>query len=356
MVVKLIYTAWSDLRVMQIYLNTHGTYLHVKEAMFEIRVPTNGDAVKHHLSAKKVTSIILTVAGALSSDAIRLALMHNVDLILADRSGQPLGRFWHAKLGSTTKIRKRQLAASIGPKGLAYTGRWLTAKLDTQADLLNRLKKHRKHHHELIDERCNRIHKLSAAIATCVADARKTDEVADTLRGLEGTAGRIYWQTLSTLTPEPYTFTGRSFRPATDTFNAFLNYGYGILYGRVEKALMTAGLDPYVGFMHRDDYNQKSMVFDFIEPYRPWIDQVVFRLFSGKKINASHYCKLASGITLEKPGKELLVKALGDYLDGEKVRHHRRNRSRMNGMLADAHRFAQELLETELTELEITEL
>lgn len=176
------------------------------------------------------------------------------------------------------------------------------------------------------------------------------------MRGLEGTAGRLYWQTLSELTPEPYRFSGRSFRPAVDAFNAFLNYGYGVLYSRVEKALMTAGLDPYVGFMHRDDYNQKSMVFDFIEPYRSLVDHVVFRLFSGKKINAAHYGDLAGGITLEKPGKEILIEALGNYLDGEKVRHHRRNRSRMNGMLADAHRFAQELLEVDDKELEIIEL
>jgi CRISPR-associated protein Cas1 len=343
---------------MQIYLNSFGTYLHVKEAMFEIRIPAaqGGGTQKHHLAAHKVTAIILTVAGALSSDALRLALTHNVDIILADRNGQPLGRFWHAKLGSTSKIRKRQLEASLGREGLRHTGRWLVAKLENQAALLQKLKKHRKHHHELLDERGDRIGALAHAIETCVAAGKKTSEVADTLRGLEGTAGRLYWQTLSKLTPAPYQFNGRSFRPATDAFNAFLNYGYGILYARVEKALMTAGIDPYVGFMHRDDYNQKSMVFDFIEPYRTHVDRVVFRLFSGKKVNAGHYGELAGGITLVKPGKELLIEALGNYLDGEKVRSGRRVRTRMNAMLADAHRFAQELLEREITDIEITEL
>lgn len=342
---------------MQIYLNSFGTYLHVKEAMFEIRVPAeNGTTQRHHLAAHKVTAIILTVAGALSSDALRLALRHNVDIILADQSGQPLGRFWHAKLGSTSKIRKRQLEASLGREGLAYTGQWLVGKLEQQAEWLQQLKKHRKQHHELLDERSARIGELAVAIKTCVSGAEKTSEVADTLRGLEGTAGRLYWQTLSQLTPPPYSFSGRSFRPAADAFNAFLNYGYGVLYARVEKALMTAGIDPYVGFMHRDDYNQKSMVFDFIEPYRTYVDRVVFRLFSGKKVNTDHFGELAGGITLEKPGKELLIEALGDYLDGEKVRSGRRVRTRMNAMLADAHRFAQQLLGEEITDVEITAL
>ncbi len=59
---------------------------------------------------------------------------------------------------------------------------------------------------------------------------------------------------------------------------------------------------------------------------------------------------------MEKPGKELLIAALGEYLDGDKVRHHQRVRSRANGMLADAHRFAQELLGKDLKDLEIVEL
>ncbi len=343
---------------MQIYLNSFGTYLHVKEAMFEIRVPTeSGDTQTHHLAAKKVGAIIFTVAGAMSSDAIRLALTYNVDLILADRSGHPLGRFWHAKLGSTTKIRKRQLEASLNEKGLSYTGKWLFAKLTAQADLLTQLKKHRQKHHVLLDERVIRLHELRSAIASCVETASTVAEVADTLRGLEGTAGRLYFQTLNHLMPEPYQFGVRSFRPAADPFNAFLNYGYGILYARVEKALMVAGLDPYVGFMHRDDYNQKSMVFDFIEPYRPWIDRVVFRLFSGHRVASPLYDEVAGGITLRKTGKELLIEALGQFLDGEKVRHGRRNRCRSNALLADAHRFAQELLERdEVVDIEITAL
>ncbi|CAH1002439.1 CRISPR-associated endonuclease Cas1 [Neolewinella maritima] len=342
---------------MQVYLNSFGTYLHVRDAMFEIRVPgEGGENTVHHLAAKKVKAIILTVAGAMSSDAIRLALVHNVDLILADRSGQPLGRFWHAKLGSTTKIRKRQLEASLGSEGLAYTGRWLTAKLAAQCDLLHSLRKHRKAHHELLDERRERIAALSAAITSCVTDGQRTGDVAETLRGLEGTAGRLYFQTLSALIPKQYCFAGRSSRPAADPFNAFLNYGYGILYGRVEKALMIAGLDPYVGFMHRDDYNQKSMVFDFIEPYRPWVDWVVFRLFSRKVVGLDDWGALAGGITLLKPGKEKLIEAMGKFFEGEKVRHGRRNRCRANAMLADAHRFAQELLEVEVGDVEIMEV
>ncbi|MEL6393124.1 MAG: CRISPR-associated endonuclease Cas1 [Bacteroidota bacterium] len=341
---------------MYVYLNSFGTYLHVKDAMFEIRVPDKDGAHIHHIAARKVKSIVLTTAGALSSDAIRLAMMHNVDLIIADRSGMPLGRWWHAKLGSTTKIRRKQLEAGMGRTGLGFVRNWLRTKLERQGQLLRKLKKHRKHHHDLLNDRAERIESLAQSLATVIDSANQIHEVAETLRGLEGTAGRLYFQTLSTLLLPDFQFDGRSFRPARDPFNAFLNYGYGVLYGRVEKALMVAGLDPYVGFMHRDDYNQKSLVFDFIEPYRPWIDRVVFRLFSGKHVRTNHYRGDERGLSLDKPGKVLLVESLNTFLDGEKIRHGRRNRSRGNIILAEAHQLAQKLLVEKITDPKIKEI
>lgn len=337
---------------MQLYLNTFGTYLHVKDALFELRIPVDGQTTTHHFAAKKVTAIVMTVAGALSTDAVRLALQHNVDLIFADRSGFPLGRVWHSKLGSTTRIRKVQLAASLDQRGLDWTLRWISDKLSRQNELLERLKKHRKPQHEYIDGQRSRIEALRQSLLLLNENGQTVEEIAATLRGLEGTAGRLYFQVLNELLPETAKFAGRSFRPAADPFNAFLNYGYGILYTRVEKALMIAGLDPYVGFLHRDDYNQKSMVFDFIEPYRTWVDKVVFGLFSRKLVREEHTEPVNSGVSLAKEGKVLLIEKLNDYLEVEKITYRRRKLTRAHAMQFDAHGFANELLGKENVPLE----
>ena len=329
---------------MQIHLNTYGTYVHVKEGLFEFRVPTGGSHDIHHLAAGKVTSINIGVAGAISTDALKLALRHRVEVIVSEPDGFPLGRFWGARPGSTTRIRKRQLETSISPEAVAFVLRWLVAKLDGQALHLEKLRKHRRGQREALDQGRQRIGELTSSLRSVCATAPSVDAVANTLRGLEGTAGRLYFGMLSQVVPESYRFSGRSFRPAADAFNAFLNYGYGVLYARVEKVLLLAGLDPFVGFMHRDDYNQKSLVFDFIEPYRVLVDRVVTRLFTGKRINRAHYEATTGGTSLTKAGKEILVETLNDYLDAQKVRHGRRNRSRMNALQVDAHAFAQELL------------
>lgn len=339
---------------MQLFLTTHGTYLHVKGAIFEVRSrQEDGTVSKRHFAASKVKAIVFTVNGALSTEAVVLAVKNNVDILFAEGNGTPIGRIWHSRPGSTTKIRKQQLRVSVHPAALTWVTGWLEQKMRQQAELLKVLKKHRKKHHDLLDTEYNRIQNLANSVATIGKTGGDLAIIAPTLRGLEGTAGRHYFQTLSALIPSEFRFATRNFRPALDPFNAFLNYAYGVLYGHIERALLIAGIDPYTGFMHRDDYNQKSMVFDFIEPYRIHADHVVFRLFSGKFVTQEHFESLTKGVGLTKPGKQLLLERLNDYLDVKKVRHRGRNLTRSHVIRLEAHRFANALLGEEVEGLDI---
>lgn len=328
---------------MELYINTVGAYLHVKDEMFAIQTKTEGKETTQYIAPHKLKTIVIATHAALSTDAVRLALINNVDIVFLKHDGHPLGRIWHSKMGSTTKIRKQQLVVSLNAKGLDFTKTWLTAKLDNQIEHLKDLRKHRTESYgDFIDQKTTAIDNMKLSIAT--ATANTTNEVADSLRGYEGTAGRYYWETLSALLAEQYRFDGRNMRPAKDQFNAFLNYAYGILYSKTEKTLIIAGIDPYIGFMHRDDYNQKSMVFDFIEPYRINAERVVFKLFAAKKINKAHTTEITNGLTLNKEGKVLLVEAFTNYMEVDTIKYKGRNQTRFNAMQQDAHQFAAELL------------
>lgn len=327
---------------MQLHITTYGTYVHVKDEMFEIRLKKDGEVIKKQYAASKVTQIVMTTGMALSTDAVKLAMIHNVDIVFTEQHGDPIGRVWHSKLGSTTKIRKAQLTASLGEIGLQWTKKWLTDKLENQSEFIKDLKKHRPQHAEFLDNKIERIGTILLSIQH--AKGTKVSDVAESLRGWEGTAGRMYFETLSYVLPKESQFKGRSSRPAEDAFNAFLNYSYGMLYGKVEKTLIIAGVDPYVGFLHRDDYNQLSMVYDFIEPYRIYADEVVFRLFSGKKVNKSHIDELTNGVSLNADGKKLLVETYNNFMDDTPIRHNGRNLSRSHVMQLEAHKFANELI------------
>lgn len=329
---------------MQIFINTYGTYLHVKDEMFEIKIREDKDKpVKiNHIAAHKITSFVMSKGASLSTDAIALALKHNIDIVIVENNGHPMGRFWHSKLGSTTKIRKEQLVASLNATGMSWIKSWLGEKLENQADFLQDLKKHRAQQHEFLDQKINSILEFRKNIMQ--SEANDIKQVDESFRGWEGSAGRQYFEALSRCMPEAFSFKGRSFRPAQDEFNAMLNYAYGILYSRIERALMLAGLDPFVGFMHRDDYNTKSLVFDFIEPYRIYADRFVFRLFTGKKINKAHFSEFTGGFSLNEEGKAFFVAPYLEYLDSEKIRYKGRLQTRMNAVQLEAHRFANSLI------------
>ncbi len=328
---------------MQLHINKYGTYVHVKEEMFEIRIKNEkGEVLKNQFAASKVEQIILTTGTALSSDAVKLAVMNNIDILFVEQDGKPIGRVWHSKLGSTTKIRKAQLEASLNEIGLKWTKKWLNQKIENQNEFIKDLKKHRPQHQEYLDDKINKINALNESIIS--AKASKVSEIADSMRGWEGTAGRLFFETLSYVLPKENQFEGRSSRPAKDAYNAFLNYAYGIMYSKIEKALIVAGIDPYLGFMHRDDYNQLSMVYDFIEPYRIYADEVVFRLFTGKKVNKSHIDELANGVSLNALGKPVLIDAFVKFMDDDPIRHNGRNLTRSHVIQLEAHAFANDLI------------
>ncbi|NRB54021.1 MAG: CRISPR-associated endonuclease Cas1 [Saprospiraceae bacterium] len=325
---------------MQLHLNTYGTYLHIKDQLFEIRI--KGEAEKHQIAPGKVKSIWIGQGIALSSEAVKTAVQHNIDIVFLEYTGQPLARIWHSKLGSTSLIRKKQLEASLGRLGLSHVKNWLGQKVENQLNFIQNLRKHRKLHQAYLDKKIIHLQALLTSIQQI--EAETVDQVADRLRGWEGTAGRLYFATLSYVLPIQYQFRGRSHRPAQDAFNAFLNYAYGVLYSRTERVLILAGLDPYVGFLHRDDYNYKSMVYDFIEPYRIMADKTVFQLFSAKKVRQDQVDIIANGVRLNKSGKELLMQHFNIALEEQKVRYRGRNQTRAQIMQFAAHQFANSLL------------
>jgi CRISPR-associated protein Cas1 len=115
--------------------------------------------------------------------------------------------------------------------------------------------------------------------------------------------------------PERYQFEQRSQHPATDIVNAMLNYGYGMLYGKVEGSLICAGIDPYIGILHRDEYNRPVLVYDVIEKYRVWVDYVVFTLVMQNIIGEEYYSVKTDGSCwLEGLGRRVIIQSMNDYL------------------------------------------
>jgi CRISP-associated protein Cas1 len=89
----------------------------------------------------------------------------------------------------------------------------------------------------------------------------------------EAVASRIYWSRL---------FGSKDFKRAPDGLppNGLLNYGYAVLRAAAARALVSSGLYCAIGIHHRNRYNAFALADDFMEPYRPFVDEAVVRLMA----------------------------------------------------------------------------
>lgn len=321
---------------MQLVINTRGAYLKKNKNVFLVK----NDDKTFEVSANKVDSILITTSATITTDAIKFAVENNIDIVFLDHFGDPYGRVWHSKLGSTVQIRRRQIEISDQPKGFKMATGWIGTKVDNQISFLKDLKKNRPEKKDELAEYISNIETMKDKLSALDGNL---DQMRGTIMGFEGMSSRYYFDALSAIMPEKWNFNGRSRNPAVDGFNCLLNYGYGVMYSMVEKGCIIAGLDPYVGFMHTDNYNKKSMVFDLIEIYRIYVDRTVVNLFSKRKVNDDLFDTIPNGLTLNKEGKAVLIQALNDALD-KSITYCGRNIKVRNTIQYDCHRIANSLI------------
>jgi CRISPR-associated protein Cas1 len=239
-------------------------------------------------------------------------VLNNIDLVFLSHDGNPFARIWQTKMGSTAAIRRRQIEVADGPEGLNLVREWIQAKLRHQAEFLEELRLRRPESQDLF---IAPLRTIRASLERVLQLEGTLDDQRGTLMGLEGSAGRAYFACLGQLVPEAYRFELRSRQPARDGCNAMLNYSYGVLYSLVERACICAGLDPFVGFLHTDNYNKRSLVFDLIEPFRILGERATLLLFTGRRVLKEHFEEVPGGVALSKEGRAFFLSHFNERLD-----------------------------------------
>lgn len=295
---------------MELVLNTFGTSLSRENDGFLI---TYKDG-KQRLPVVGIRSIQISRGAQITSDAVLLAIENEIEIVFMDKGGNPVGRVWSPRYGSISTIRKGQLNFSFSKEALTWIKEVIRQKIENQQALLLMMNTQDSALGKIREKNISRLEDYRQKIASI--DGEIVSDVAAKLRGWEGIASKIYFDTLNLFIPEEYRFEVRSQHPATDALNAFLNYGYGILYSRIEGALIKAGIDPYVGILHRDDYNRPVLAYDVIELYRIWVDYVVYKLASQRAITEDFYSVKEDGsYWLEALGRRVLIQSLNDYME-----------------------------------------
>lgn len=295
---------------MELILNTFGTSISRDNEGF---VVTHKDG-KQRIPAEGIKSIQISRGAQITSDAVLLAIEREIQVLFMDKSGNPIGRIWSPRYGSISTIRKGQINFSFSHDAVKWIKEVICKKIENQQALILMMMPDKNVDKKTIDKTINRLEDYRIKVNSLEGEI--VSDIASTLRGWEGVSSKIYFETLNLYLPEEYRFSMRSQHPAMDPINALLNYGYGLLYGKIEGALIKAGIDPYVGIMHRDNYNRPVLVYDIIEIYRIWIDYVVYSLSIQQVITDEYYSVKEDGsYWLEPLGRRVLIQSVNDYLE-----------------------------------------
>jgi CRISPR-associated protein Cas1 len=124
----------------------------------------------------------------------------------------------------------------------------------------------------------------------------------DSMRGIEGKVASLYFGVFDDLilsNKGDFYFKGRNRRPPLDNVNAMLSFMYTILTNDVSSALSSVGLDPFVGFMHKDRPGRRSLALDLIEELRaPLVDRFVLTMINNKQVNSSDFLTQDNGAVI----------------------------------------------------------
>jgi len=136
----------------------------------------------------------------------------------------------------------------------------------------------------------------------------------ETLRGMEGDAAHLYFEAFPFLVKAEFRdsmrFEGRSRKPPLDEVNCLLSFFYSLLANDIRSALEGVGLDPAVGFLHRERPGRPSLALDMMEEFRPYLaDRLALTLINRQQITAADFVRTEVGgvVLKEKARKEVLT-------------------------------------------------
>ena len=232
----------------------------------------------------------------------------NIDLTFMSGNGRFIARVTGEVKGNVT-LRKQQYRISDDQKvsvkvarnfilGKVYNSRWILER--ATRDYAMRLD-------------VKQMKKKSSFLAESISKIR-TCENADELLGLEGEAASVYFSVFDELIlqqKEVFYFHGRNKRPPMDNVNAMLSFGYSLLAGMCGSALETVGLDPYVGFFHRDRPGRISLALDLMEEFRSiMVDRFVLTLINKRIMSDKYFIKKENeAVLLTDEGRKVFLSA-----------------------------------------------
>lgn len=285
-----------------LYVATQGAYLSRKGETVRISVEREE---KLRVPVHTLDGIVCFGQVTCSGPVLGLCAEHNVSVSFMSRTGRFLARV-QGPISGNVLLRREQYRRVDSADAGHVAGAVVAAKIANSRTVLLRSARE-----SGVADSKKELQSASKRLADLIGDLEAAEDLM-TVRGIEGIAGRQYFDVFDHLIrqqKDEFRFTGRSRRPPLDNTNAMLSFAYTLLVHDVAGALETVGLDPQVGFLHRDRPGRPGLALDLMEELRPVLaDRLVLSLINRRQITGDDFETSESGaVTMSEKSRKALI-------------------------------------------------
>jgi CRISPR-associated protein Cas1 len=288
-----------------LFVTTQGTYLSKEGECVQVRA----DGVdKAHIPVHTLSGIVCFGNVLCSPFLLGHCAEHGVSVSFLTERGRFLAGVHGGTSGNVLLRREQYRWADDAARSTRMARFVVTGKL---ANCRNVLLRTARDHGD--DGRGERLRAAAMRLADCLRRVERADLSLDEVRGIEGEAGAVYFgafDDLITVDQPAFRFKGRNRRPPLDPTNCLLSFLYTLLVHDIRSAVECVGLDPAVGFLHRDRPGRPGLALDILEEFRAVVaDRLAVSLINLGQVKARGFEHLESGAVLmsDDTRKEVIV-------------------------------------------------
>ena len=299
-----------------LYVMTQGAYVHRDHLTLQVKVD---DEVRFAIPLHNLQGLVVFGHVSVSAGAMELCAGGGVSVSFLSENGRLQARVDAPSSGNVLLRREQFRQADRSEVALRHGRCFVAGKLqNTRANLLRAARDGATEGDErVLTAAAQEIAKLLPCLPGC--------ESLDEVRGLEGNGARIYFGAFPSQerhNREQMAPKGRSRRPPRDRGNALLSFGYALLAADCVAALVSAGLDPSVGFLHVDRPGRPSLALDLMEEFRPLLaDRLMLTLVNRRQLEPGDFTvREGGGVEFSVTARKTVVAAWQERKQ-ETVRH-----------------------------------
>lgn len=281
---------------MNLYINEYGGKIRKSGGKLIVE---KEEEILGEYPLEKLESITLFTTNQITSQCIEELAENKVSITWLSYAGKLVGCLYNPDSIDINRQKSQFDNLSKDEINLEMSKKIINAKIHNQRTFLYR---------QNVNGKIEEVKDIIEALDKYKKLAEKSANIEEIL-GYEGNSANRYYQGLKFFIPQEYEFMKRTKNPPMDCVSSVLSFAYTLLFNDMFLAINNAGLNPYVGFMHKLRNGHPALVSDLMEEWRPIISDAISMDLLKNHITKENFTYTDTGaVYLNKSGSKKLIK------------------------------------------------